>query len=287
LGVLAVLGVGDLGWEVLYQTGVAADVVLLAADDINADGHPDIAWSDTTCGAQACFTTVHVSSWIDGRFRDWIGGSTTMAAAAVQLADVLPEGSGQELVLSGGVIGTSLAGPQRVMTNTWASSAGEAYRLLRHETTASDCLYHRVQDADMAMASGRDDWYAAAIAAYRAAAGDPRLVACWIRDGEEDELRAYALYRLAVASAYAGQVDAAGQAVAELAERYPADSYATLAELWWTAYRATRDASAACAVAQTIVQRYPDTWERLADYGFANPAVSAEMVCPEPSSSET
>ncbi len=168
LGLLAVLGPSDLGWEVLYQTGVAADVVLLAAEDINADGQADVVWSDTTCGGKACFSTVHVISWVDGSFQDWIDGSTTMASAAVQLADVLPEGSGQELVLSGGVVGTVLAGPQRVVTNTWASPAGALYELVRQETAPSDCLYHRVQDGDIAMATGAQDGYAAAIAAYRA-----------------------------------------------------------------------------------------------------------------------
>ena len=269
LGMLSVLGSGDLGWEVLYEAGVAADVVVLAAEDINADGHPDVAWSDTTCGAKACFSTVHIVSWVDGSFQNWIEGSTTMASAVVQLGDVVPEGSGQELVMSGGVVGTMLAGPQRVVTNTWASPAGAPYELIRQESAASDCLYHRVQDGDIAMATGAQDGYAAAIAAYRAVVDDPRLVACWIRENEPDELRAYALYRLAVAQAYAGQVDAAGQAVADLAQRYPTDSYANLAELWWIAYRTTRDASAACAVARTVAERHPDTWERFAAYGFA------------------
>lgn len=280
LGLLAVLGAGELGWEVLDQTGVAADVVLLAAEDINADGHPDIAWTDTTCGAKACFTTVHVSSWGGDGFEDWIDGSTTMAAATVRLADTLPEGSGREIVIAGGVAGTPLAGPQRVVTDTWASPAGAPYALARQEAARSDCLYHRVQDGDAAMAAGGQDGYAAAIAAYRVAADDPRLVACWIRDQELDELRAYALYRLAVAQAYGGDADAAAKVVAELAARYPADSYARLAGLWWAAYRATRDASAACAAARTAAERYPDTWQRLADYGFANPTFTPEEVCP-------
>jgi len=261
---------------------VAADVVLLAAEDINADGHADVAWSDTTCGAKACFTTVHVISWIDGGFQDWIDGGTTMASASVRLADVLPDGSGQELVLSGGVVGTILAGPQRVVTNTWGSPAGAPYELLSQEAARSDCLYHRVQDGDLAMATGAQDRYASAITAYRAAADDPRLVACWIRENEVDELRGYALYRLAVAQAYAGDLEAAGKTIAEVAQRYSADSYAKVAELWWIAYRTTRDASAACAVARTVAGRRPDTWERLADYGFANSTFTIEMVCPKP-----
>ncbi len=184
--------------------------------------------------------------------------------------------------MSGGVVGTMLAGPQRVVTNTWASPAGAPYELVRQEAAPSDCLYHRVQDGDIAMATGAQDGYAAAIAAYRAVVDDPRLVACWIRDNEPDELRAYALYRLAVAHAYAGDPDAAGQAVADLVQSYPTDSYANLAELWWIAYRTTRDASAACAVARTVAERHPDTWERLADYGFANPTFTIEMICPMP-----
>lgn len=44
-------------------------------------------------------------------FRSWINGNTTMASAAVSLEDVMPQGSGQELVLQGGVIGTVAAGP--------------------------------------------------------------------------------------------------------------------------------------------------------------------------------
>ncbi len=283
LGILAVLVPGDLGWEVLYQTGVASDVVLLAAEDLNADGNADVAWTDTTCGAKACFTTAHIISWIDGAFQDWIDGSTTMASVSVQLSDVSPQGSGQELVMSGGVVGTPLAGPQRVVTNTWGSPAGAPYVLLDQVAAPSDCLYHRLQDGDLAMMGGAPDGYAPAIDAYRSAADDPQLVACWIRENEVDELRAYALYRLAVTHAYAGQVDAAGEAIAELARRYPADSYARLAELWWIAYRTTRDASAACAVARTVAERHPDTWQRLADFGFANPTFSVDMICPRPS----
>ncbi len=107
-------------------------------------------------------------------------------------------------------------------------------------------------------------------------------MACWIRENETDELRTYALYRLAVAQAYAGDRDAASKAVADLAKRYPEDSYAWLAELWWIAYRTTRDASAACAVARTVAERHPDTWQRLADWGFANPTFTIEMICPKP-----
>lgn len=280
LGMLAVLGATPLGWEVIYLSGLSADVDLLALGDVNDDGHPDIVWSDTTCGGRACFSTVHVASFVDGDFRSWINGSTTLASAAIRLEDVMPQGSGQELISRGGVIGTVAAGPQRAIEATWASLAGSPYVLVQQSYAPSFCLYHHILDADAALQAGALDGYASAIAAYRAAADDPRLVACWIRPNEVDELRAYALYRLAVAQAYAGDRAAADATVEELGSRYPDDALAEMARLWWLAYRGTRDAAAACAVAETFAQRQPDTWQRLADYGFANPAFTADMLCP-------
>jgi LysM repeat protein len=280
LGMLAVLGSGPLGWEVIYLSGLAADVELLALEDVNDDGHPDIVWSDTTCSASACFSTVHVSSYVDGDFRSWVNGSTTMASAAIRLEDVMPQGSGQELLIQGGVIGAVAAGPQRPVETTWASLAGGPYVLVQQRYAPSFCLYHHILEADTAMRSGAHDGYAAASAAYRAAADDPRLVACWIRPNEVEELRAYALYRLAVAHAYAGDRAAADTAVEELGSSYPDDPLAKLARLWWLSYRATRDDAAACAVATTFAVRQPGTWQRLADYGFANPGFTAETLCP-------
>lgn len=289
LGLVTVLGAGPLGWEPVYQSGLTADVTLLpvgdtdapaGVPDINQDGYPDLVWSDTTCGANACFTTVHVLSYIDGNFRDWVNGSTTMASAAVRIEDVVPAGSGQELLLKGGVIGTVAAGPQRPATAVWASLGGAPYVEVQQGYAPSFCLYHHILDADVAMQSGAQDNYAAAIAAYRAAADDSRLVACWVRPNEVDELRAYALYRLAVAHAYAGDRQGADAAVEELSSRFPNDALAELARLWWLSYRTARDDVAACAVATTFAQRRPETWQRLADYGFANPGFSAEMLCP-------
>jgi TolA-binding protein len=130
------------------------------------------------------------------------------------------------------------------------------------------------------MQSGPQDSYTAAIGAYRGAADDARLVACWTRPNEVDELRAYALYRLAMAHAYAGDRTAAGAVVEELGRRYPTDPLAELARLWWLSYRTALDDAAACAVAETFAQRNPDTWQRLADFGFANPAYTVEALCP-------
>lgn len=277
LGTVLILSSGPLGWEVVYETGVASDIVLLEAGDVNADGRADVVWTDTTCGANACFTTAHVVSYAEGGFVNWIEDGTTMASAAVSLQDISPEGSGQELVMTGGVVGTVQAGPQRAMTTTWASLAGEPYILQQVRRAPSWCLYHAIEDADTALAEGR---YQNAADAYRTAADDPRLVACWQRPNEVDELRAYALYRLAVANAYADDQVGAEQAIADLEARYPDDRLRDMTRIWWIVFKATGDTSAACATARSFAERRPETWERLADYGYANPQMTAETICP-------
>lgn len=277
LGKVLILTSGPLGWETIYETGVASDIVLLAAADVNEDGRADVIWTDTTCGANACFTTAHAVSYADGGFVNWIEDGTTMASARVSLQDVAPEGSGQELVMTGGTFGDVWAGPQRAMTTTWASLAGGPYMLQDVRRARSWCLFHALEDANSALDEGR---FADAAAGYRAAADDVRLVACWQRPNEVDELRAFALYRLAVASAYSGDTAGAEQAIADLESRYPNDRLRDLARIWWIAYRTTGDESAACATVRAYGERRPDTWERLADFGYANPQMTAETICP-------
>lgn len=277
LGKVLILNSGPLGWDVVYETGVASDIVLLEAADVNEDGQADVVWTDTTCGANACFTTAHAVSYAEGGFVNWIEDGTTMASARVSLQDIAPEGSGQELVMTGGVIGDVWAGPQRAMTTTWASPAGGPYTLQSVQRATSWCLYHAIEDANTALDEGR---YADAAAGYRAAADDGRLVACWQRPDEVNELRAFALYRLAVASAYSGDTAGAEQAIADLESRYPNDRLRDLARIWWIVYRATGDQSAACATARSYAERRADTWERLADYGYANPQMTAAGLCP-------
>lgn len=279
-GLLVVLSQKGRQWSILYRVTTGPGLRLLGAGDLNQDGWPDIAWSETTCGVYACVTRVRILSRVAGRFTWWIEGDASMASATVTLADVTAQGQGLELVMSGGIIGTAAAGPQRAYTETWASLAGAPYTLLQRTYAPSDCLYHQILDANAALAVGREDNFAAAIAAYRRAASDPRLVACWVRENEVRELRAFALYRLAVAQAYAGDLASAEATIQELAATHPDDSYAKVADLWWAAYQPTRDAVASCAAVTVFAVKNPDTWQRLADFGFANPSFRASEVCP-------
>ena len=127
-------------YTLAYRARAAGQVRILAAEDINADGLPDIAWVDTTCGASTCFDTVNVRSWDGSTWADWTEKTITMAYAEVALDDLRDMAAGQEIQLVGGVYGSVGAGPQRGRTEIWGSVEGAPYTLLERVYDRSSCL---------------------------------------------------------------------------------------------------------------------------------------------------
>lgn len=267
-------------WDLRYQAGANGALSLLETGDLNADGKPDIAWTDTTCGAHTCFARVRIISWDAAKdeYVDMIGSNATMATPQVRFADV-NSGSGKELILHGGEIGSVGAGPQRAWTEIWASLEGQPYVLVDRTYDPSNCLYHHVLDANDLLSKGE---YADAALAYQDIVENTTLEACGDRPNELNELREFAWFRWALALAYDGQPAAAGQTVAALTQSMPGGFYAPVANIWWSAYGTAQDASAACAVVRAYAQSKPDVWKILADFGYANPTFSASDVCIAP-----
>ncbi len=269
-------------WAIDFQAVADGQVKLLDVADVNQDGQMDLAWTDTTCGAHTCFGTVHLVSWTGAAFQNWIDGTLSMAYPEVRLDDVT-DGSGREIVVHGGVIGSVGAGPQRAWTEIWASPGGAPYTRISQVYDPSNCLYHTVLDANAAFLSGRSDRFAQAITLYRKALEAPTLVACWWRPNELEELRIFSAFRLAMAYAYQGDVANAEATVTALLSAHPGAVYAQIADIWWTAYQPTQDMTAACAAVNAFVTGpppHPEAYEMLADYGYANPTFTAADVCP-------
>ena len=198
-GALAVYHAQPQGGYTLAHTIAGKGVItLLAADDINADGKSDLAWTDTTCGVQSCFSTLAVESWDGKGYQAWIAGDPTMADAEYAFQDILPEGSGEEILVHGGVIESPDAGPQRAWTETYASLNGAPYTLVGQKYDKSACLYHAIQDADALLGSWATGGFDPAIAAYQAALNDPTLTACWTVKDEVPLLKDFARFRLVV-----------------------------------------------------------------------------------------
>ncbi|MCD6289963.1 MAG: LysM peptidoglycan-binding domain-containing protein [Anaerolineae bacterium] len=271
------------GWTVDFQANAAGQVKVLDVGDVNQDGHMDVVWLETTCGAHTCFGSVYVISWTGQEFESWVDGTLTMAYPEVRLQDVSDKGTGREIIVHGGVIGSVGAGPQRAWTEVWASPGGAPYVRISKVYDPSDCLYHTVLDANQAFLNGRADGFAKAVTLYRKAVEDPTLIACWVRPNELEELRTFSAFRLAMAYAYQGDMANAEATISYLKSTYPGTVYAQIADVWWTAYQPARDMNAACAAVNAFVAgppAHPEAYEMLADYGYANPSFSASDVCP-------
>jgi LysM repeat protein len=263
-----------------YQARPAGQVVMLAADDINLDGKPDLAWVDTTCGASTCFDTVIVRSWDGAAWADWTESTIVMAYAEVKLEDARDTVQGSELVLTGGEYGSVGAGPQRARTEAWGSIEGAPYTLLDKVYERSNCLYFKVLDAGEALTRYQEIGLVQAREMYTEAVTNRNLVKCGTRAGELDELRSFSLFRLALIYAYEGDAAMAAESVAQLQAAYPESPFVGVAETWLTAYQAKGDMAAACAAVTAYAEATPDAVEALSDYGYANPTFTAADLCP-------
>jgi LysM repeat protein len=276
-GALAVYHASPQGSYTLARTIDGMGVItLLLADDVNADGKSDLVWTDTTCGSQACFSTLAVESWDGAAYKAWIAGDPTMASTEYAFQDVLPEGSGEEILVHGGVVESPDAGPQRAWTATYASLHGAPYTLVGQKYDRSACLYHAIQDADALLGSWATGGFDPAIAAYQAALNDPTLSACWTVKDEVPLLKDFARFRLVVSHVAAGQSGKAADVAAQIEQ--PALKGA--ADAFLKSYKASGSVIQACRDTVDYAEANPAAWQFLADWGLANPTFAPEDLCP-------
>ena len=267
-------------YDLAYRARAAGAVRILATEDINEDGKPDIVWVDTTCGASTCFDTVNVRSWDGKAWADWTDKTITMAYADITLDDSRDTSQGQEIQLMGGVYGSVGAGPQRSRTEIWGSVDGAPYRLVEKVYDRSNCLYHKVLDANEALQRYQEIGLVQAKEMYTEAVTNRNLTKCWEHDNELDELRSFSLFRLALISAYDGKPDEAAENVAQLQQGFPDSIFTQLGQAWLAAYQPSQDIAAACMAATQFATENPVSYESLSDYGYSNPTFQPEDLCP-------
>lgn len=268
------------GFSLSYQARPAGQISMLAANDVNLDGQPDLVWVDTTCGASTCFDTAMVRSWDGSAWVDWSASAIVMAYAEVRLDDVRDTAEGREIVLRGGEYGSVGAGPQRSRTEVWGSVGGAPYRLLDTVYERSNCLYFKVLDANEALARYEEIGLVQAREMYNEAVTSRNLVKCGQRSDELNELRSFSLFRLALIYAYEGNAELTAETVAQLQDAFSDSPYAAIAAEWFEVYAEEDDIVAACAAATTYAEANPETYTALSDYGYANPTFTAADLCP-------
>jgi LysM repeat protein len=264
------------GYKLAHQAEGAGAIKLLKAEDLNADGKPDLVYTDTSCGAHTCFTSLFVVSWNGSSWQDWIKGDPTMAGAEYSFEDTVAAGQGQEILAHGGIINSSGAGPQRAWTETYISPESGPYESYKKAYDESSCLYFQILDANELFSRWSNIGFAPAIAAYDKAIADKSAEACGTVPDELTKLRDFARFRLLVSWVSRGRADKAPQIKAEM-------TYQPLvgaADTFMLGLKNSRSIVQACRDTTRYAEQNPASWDYLADWGYANPTFTAADLCP-------
>ncbi|MXZ24810.1 MAG: LysM peptidoglycan-binding domain-containing protein [Caldilineaceae bacterium SB0665_bin_21] len=263
------------------QTRASGRVSLLAAGDVNSDLRRDLVWTDQSCGASACYTRVHAMSWDQktATWQDWTETPISMVNADVRLMDADVLGDGLAIRLQGGVHQAEGAGPQRARTEIWASRQGQPFALQALEFGPTTHLYHVVLEAHLKTVQSPYQDLHSAQQLYRQVLADDSLQV-WHDATEQDFMRAFSLLRLAVIASYQQQPDVAAEIVNVLEQAYPASPFTGLGRNWLAAYTGADDPIVGCAAAQAWAKAHPATWQPFGLFGWSNPGMTPDAVCP-------
>jgi tetratricopeptide (TPR) repeat protein len=289
---VAILDRVDGVYRVVYETQLAekpepslAPAVLVAAEDLTADGAGELVYTTTFCGAHTCFLTVNVLSGDATGYRaltpsDPPGQSAVRVASADLRVEDTDGNATKELVLYGGLIGSAGAGVQRAATFTYAWN-GETFSLASTVYEPSDLRYFKVRDADDAFARGD---YEEAAALYDEAATSDELQEVEFF-GSREELRAYALFRRGLSGLQLGDANAASRAIEQAIASYPISLYGQAAVLFRNAGNLSQagssgDLSEGCRAVTDFARENAERLQEIWDYGYANPQPAPEDVCP-------
>jgi hypothetical protein len=282
-------GQADGAYELVYSPDILGQPQVIAGDDVNGDGQPDLIYTVASCGT-ACLAEVRIITW-DAAADEY--GRIDAPGAFIAEGEVgiedLPEGAagvGKQLVLTGGVSGTRAGGIETPRTEIWRTLDGESFRRIAwsydRDASGNDCLGLRLIEANVALQAADVLGYAPAAALYRAALADD-LRACSIYGIPASEelriLRGQAAFRLMQTEALSGSVPAAQAVLDELAAADDENPFAAAGAQWLEAFQSEGDPAAACAAVQTIFDRETITWQVTDHFGTDHPPLAPEEMC--------
>lgn len=266
-------------YELAHQATGEGTVELRAVTDLNADGRREIVWTDTTCGPHTCYSTLFVDQWDGSRYRDWLLGQPQMPTTEYTIGEATSAGTGAEITVHGGALGSVGAGPVRTWSEIYGSPPDKPYERLATVLDPSPCFYHHLLAANQLynQASSDPAGYGPVITAYTDLLADATLQSCAYADlpNELSLLRDFARFRLVVA--YTATGDAAAATAARNQITTPAIQGA--ADTFLTSFGASSDLAQACAATTVYAVAQPAAWDYLADWGYGNPGFSAEQLC--------
>jgi hypothetical protein len=193
--------------------------------DINADGRHEVVFSSTNCGAHTCFEDLQILRWDGEEYVNKLEGNTLdYPYPDIKLTDFDHDGV-YHLEVTGTVIASVGAGPQRNTVNIWHyDPASTTWKLSEQFFAASDFRVHQMHDAEEAMDRGE---YQIASLLFQQVIEDENLMDWANPDVERAYLSAYSYYKQIVAYVFLGDRASAQTLYEEIDELYGvSDQYA-------------------------------------------------------------
>jgi hypothetical protein len=251
--------------------------LLFSVVDRTGDSRAELVYLTRRCTASTCNALVEVQSWDGTAWRDL--GPADLGMENLDRLDFTGRGAASKLILHGGRVSSIGAGPSRTRTVTYAFD-GSRYVAAATEYEKPEYLYHAILDADALVDAGR---YEQAIAAYQAAIASKDLKDWKMEAQGEDgrtELVAYALFRIAIATAADAQSPTAAlDAVISGTENV---LFKRAAQSFRQGFQEGGTVHAGCLSATSYLSSPPNPQAlmEMFDYGTVNPRKSALDVCP-------
>jgi hypothetical protein len=286
---------GAAGYEVVFQSSTMLgpsppwQPVILGIGDFNGDGKLEASFTADSCGAHTCWTSVYILAWDGQQYVDLTGDQISVPFPRdIRFVDTNSDGI-QELYVAAGQIGSIGAGPQRDSNLTYAWD-GTNYVLADTEIEPSEFLYFAVVDGDEAYAAGDLE---TAMQLYNKAIDDGDLWD-WKEDfsgvSGRDELVPYAQFRLYLTQLVSlppgdeAAVQDLIDSIAALAGQFPDSLNAQAAAQFAAAYPdgqvSPQALAAGCAAFLTYVENNRPEFDDIWYYGYANPDLIPERLCP-------
>lgn len=288
-GVLLVYLCQEGAYQLAYtsaSSSTAGAPSILFVQDINADGKDELVAAAQTCGAHTCFENVQVLVWNGKTFENRLAGRTDDLPEARVAVQPTTEGGIADIIVTGGMVGSVGAGPQRAETRTWKyDSASGSWVVAADELAPSNFRIHAIQDADAALRNGDVE---VALSLYtRVLTDKPPLEDFMDPAREKSILGAYAAFKIAALHFAAGESAPAQQMLDLMAADYPPGSpqfsYLEMAKAYQNALAQGSDKAKTCAAVMGYAQQHPDqVLDPLGPtvFGYANKTFTPADMCP-------
>ncbi len=255
------------------------------AQDLDHSGGDELLIGSETCGAHSCFSTFEIWSYgTSGFWNRMIGQSNDLPYPDVFIRD---DNHDQiyDVEVQYGSAGSVGAGPGRGVLRTWQYQSGALIWQVSSEVkTPSTYRIHVIHDADTAMTAGN---YDQARNLYLQVIRDTPPLDDWMNPViEQENLSAYAYYRLVVLYRIAGQNTESDQWLADSLSVYPAgtigNQYAQMAEIFANAFDFSGMVDGCQAAALYAGAHRDEVLKPLGSetYGYGNMDYEPTNMCP-------